>query len=242
MVGLDNMWINLGQHQFHQPTGAPQAFPGCIDMIVPDLDALAKSLTEVKDKLCGTKFTCSVEDKHIAVTCPWGNRMRFFAPGPQHGDLTLGMLAVESPVPMGAAHGIARFYEMVMQAPATVTPNGEGSVARVKVGPRQDLVFRETSAPIPEYDGHHIAIYVADFSGTHRRLGQRRLISEESNEYQYRFKDIVDPDTGDLLFVLEHEVRSYTHPMFLRPLINRNPAQRQPTYQRGRDAFVPGMN
>jgi hypothetical protein len=29
--------------------------------------------------------------------------------------------------------------------------------------------------------------------------------------------------------------------MFLRPLINRNPAQRQATYQRGRDAYVPGL-
>jgi hypothetical protein len=151
------------------------------------------------------------------------------------------MLAVESPVPLGHAAGIARFYETVMQAPATVTPNGEGSVARVKVGPRQDLVFRETAAEIPAYDGHHIAIYITDFSGTQRRLGQRRLISEESNEYQYRFKDIVDPDSGEHLFTLEHEVRCYTHPMFLRPLVNRNPAQRQPTYQRGRDAFVPGM-
>jgi hypothetical protein len=151
------------------------------------------------------------------------------------------MLAVESPVPLGHAAGIARFYETVMQAPATVTPNGEGSVARVKVGPRQDLVFRETAAEIPAYDGHHIAIYITDFSGTQRRLGQRRLISEESNEYQYRFKDIVDPDSGEHLFTLEHEVRCYTHPMFLRTLVNRNPAQRQPTYQRGRDAFVPGM-
>jgi hypothetical protein len=29
-----------------------------------------------------------------------------------------------------------------------------------------------------------------------------------------------------------------THPMYLRPLINRNPAQRQPTYVAGRDAMV----
>ena len=241
MVGLDNMWINLGQHQFHLPTGAPQAFPGFIDMIVPDLDALATRLGEVKDRLAGTAFSCSVEDKHVSVTCPWGNRMRFYAPGPQFGDLTLGTLAVESPVPLGHAAGIARFYETVMAAPATVTPNGEGSVARVKVGPRQELVFRETGAEIPAYDGHHIAIYITDFSGTQRRLGQRRLISEESNEYQYRFKDIVDPDSGEHLFTLEHEVRCYTHPMFLRTLVNRNPAQRQPTYQRGRDEFVPGM-
>jgi len=36
-------------------------------------------------------------------------------------------------------------------------------------------------------------------------------------------------------------VRSVTHPMYLRPLVNRNAAQRQRTYARGRDAFVPGM-
>jgi hypothetical protein len=29
--------------------------------------------------------------------------------------------------------------------------------------------------------------------------------------------------------------------MLLRPMVNRNAAQRQATYQRGRDAFVPGM-
>ena len=175
MVGLDNMWINLGQQQFHLPTGAAQVFPGFIDMVVPDLDALTTRLSEVKDRLAGTKFTCSVEDKHVSVTCPWGNRMRLYAPGPQFGDLTLGTVAVESPVALGHAAGIARFYETVMQAPATVTPSGEGSVARVKVGPRTDLVFRETAAEIPAYDGHHIAIYISDFSGTHRRLGQRRL-------------------------------------------------------------------
>ena len=98
MVGLDNMWINLGQQQFHLPTGAPQVFPGYIDMVVPDLDALAARLVEVKDRLAGTTFTCSVEDKHVSVTCPWGNRMRFYAPGPQFGDLTLGIPCVESPV------------------------------------------------------------------------------------------------------------------------------------------------
>ena len=40
------------------------------------------------------------------------------------------------------------------------------------------------------------------------------------------------------MFELEHEVRCTTHPMYHRPLINRNPAQRQPTYVAGRDARV----
>ena len=50
----------------------------------------------------------------------------------------------------------------------------------------------------------------------------------------------MDPETARPLFTIEHEVRCATHPMYLRPLINRNPAQRHATYVRGRDAFVPG--
>src|SRR5206468_7613804 len=65
------------------------------------------------------------------------------------------------------------------------------------------------------------------------------LVWQESDPYQYRFTKIVDPDKpSEVLFEIEHEVRSLTHPMYLRPLINRNPAQRQRTYVRGRDAFV----
>jgi hypothetical protein len=29
--------------------------------------------------------------------------------------------------------------------------------------------------------------------------------------------------------------------MYMRPMVNRNAAQRQATYEAGRDAFVPGM-
>ena len=70
-------------------------------------------------------------------------------------------------------------------------------------------------------------------------LAERGLVTEESGEHQYRFVAIVDPDTRAPLFEIEHEVRSFTHPMAFRPLVNRNPAQRQRTYARGRDAFTP---
>jgi hypothetical protein len=102
-------------------------------------------------------------------------------------------------------------------------------------------VFRETTQPLPAYDGHHIAMYIADFSGPYRRLLERGLITRDTSEYEWRLQSIVDPDDGRLLFEIEHEVRSLTNPLFRRPLVNRNPAQRQPTYQRGRDAFVPRM-
>ena len=239
MVGTENMWINIGQQQFHLPTGEPQVLRGVVGLVVPDLEAVVKSLGEARAKLAGTKFAYRVEDKHVAVTCPWGNRLRLYAAGPEFGDMTLGMPHVEFPVRPGTAAGIARFYQEIMGAPAVVTPNGGGVAVRVKVGRRQELVFRETSAPAETYDGHHIAIYIGDFSGPHRRLDEMGLVTEESNEYQYRFEKIVDPQTRAELFVIEHEVRCYTHPMFLRPLVSRNPAQRQPTYQRGRDAFVP---
>ena len=118
--------------------------------------------------------------------------------------------------------------------PAEVA-NGDGTVARVKVGKNQHLLFRETEKPLPDFDEHHIQIYVADFSGPHRRLNERKLVNREDNQYQYRFRDIVDLDSGKHLFTIEHEVRSLTHPMFLRPLVNRNPAQTARNYSMGHD-------
>ena len=241
MVGTENMWINLGQEQFHLPTGDPQVLRGCVGMVVPDLEALKSRLESVKPKLAGTKFAYSAENKHVSVTCPWGNSLRCHAAGPEWGELTLGMVYVEFPVPAGHADGIKRFYEQVLEAPAAVVPEDAGVAARVRIGGRQELIFRETTREIAPYDGHHIAVYIANFSRPHALLKERGLITEESNDYQYRFQDIVDPDTREPLFTIEHEVRSFTHPMFLRPMVNRNPAQRQATFQRGRDAFVPGM-
>jgi len=49
----------------------------------------------------------------------------------------------------------------------------------------------------------------------------------------------VDPDSGKLLYEIEHEVRSFHASHVCAPLVNRNPAQRQPTYQPGQDAFYP---
>jgi len=241
MIGTENMWINIGQEQFHLPTGQAQVLRGHVGLVVPDLDALTLRLEAARQKLAGTAFTYSVEDKHVAVTCPWGNRLRCHAPGPEFGDTTLGVPYVEFPVEPGMAEGIARFYTTVVGAPATVAPESGQAVARVRLGQRQELLFRETTAGIPPYPGYHVAIYIANFSGPHGWLARHGLITEESGEHQYRFQDIVDPDSGRPLYILQHEVRSFTHPMFLRPLVNRNPSQRQATYARGRDAFVPGL-
>ena len=143
-------------------------------------------------------------------------------------------------MPPGSAQGIARFYRDVAATSATASTDSRGlSQATVQVGAGQSLGFRETSSPLPSYDGHHIQVYVADFSGMHQRLQKLRAVSEESDQHQYRFLDITDPTTGVALFRIEHEVRSMTHPLFARPLVNRNPAQSNRGYRPGRDMFVP---
>jgi hypothetical protein len=108
----------------------------------------------------------------------------------------------------------------------------------VKIGPSQCLIFRETNEEIPEYDGHHIAVYVANFSGPHAWLKKHDLVTQESSDYQYRFIDIVHPETGRKLFAIEHEVRSFTHPMLGREIVNRNPSQNMGGYARGGDRFA----
>ena len=43
-----------------------------------------------------------------------------------------------------------------------------------------------------------------------------------------QFVDITDLESGKPLFQIEHEVRCMTHPLYARPLVNRNPAPDQP--------------
>jgi hypothetical protein len=148
---------------------------------------------------------------------------------------------VEFEVPAGTAAGIAGFYEQILDAPVSIERDGDASVTRVAVGNGQDFIYRETDRPLPPYDGHHVQIYIADFSGPHRRLLERGLITEESDPYQYRFRDLVDPETGRVLFAIEHEVRSMTHPLFARPLVNRDPAQSNLDYAPGFDARAWGL-
>ncbi len=235
MVGQDNMWANAGKQQFHLPTRGQQVLRGVIGIEVPDIEALKARLEAVKPLLEGTQFSCSVDGDAVLATCPWGNRFRCTQGEAYANEWPVGIPYVEFEVPAGAAEKIARFYREIIDAPSTV----EDNVAHVRMGLRQELRFRETDEEIPPYDGHHIAVYISNFSGPHAFLNERGLITEETNPYQYRFEDIVDLDTGETLFKIEHEVRSATHPMFQRSLVNRNASQNLQQYVHGRDALVP---
>jgi hypothetical protein len=239
MTGIDNMWVNVGQSQFHLPTGPAQVLRGTVGLVLPDLASLSRRLESVASRLAGTAFRFDVAPEGIAVTSPWGNRIFCHAPDPAFGPFQLAMPYVRFEVPEGTAEGIAAFYREIIGTWARVRKEEGGRVAEVGAGIWQTLRFAETSSPLPPYDGHHVQIYLADFSGPHRKLAQRGLISEESDAHQYRFVAIVDPGSGDLLFEIEHEVRSLRHPLFGRPLVNRDPRQSNIDYHPDHDALSP---
>jgi hypothetical protein len=238
MTTVTNMWINAGRSQFHLPTGKPQVFRGRIGLVMPELDSLVKRLEMVKKDLKGTKFAFKASNGNAAVdvTCPWGNSFRVHAPDEERfGPYRLALPYVMFDVPLKAAPGIARFYAKVFGALTRVEEVEGAPAACVKVGKGQELIFRETKKKLAKFDGHHIQVYVADFSGPHKALEKMGLVSREDNQFQYRFMDIVDPAAkdGKVLFTIEHEVRSLTHPLFARPLVNRDPAQNIGNYVHG---------
>jgi hypothetical protein len=237
MTSVDNMWINVGRSQFHLPTGRAQKLRGRTALVIPDRELMVKRLENMKKPLGDTQFSFIEHNDYVEATCPWGNQYVVYDSSERFAGMKLGMPYVEFDVPGGTAKGIADFYKKVLGTMASV----KDGAAHVSVGYGQELVFRETDKAQADYDGHHIQVYVANFSKPHKALVDRKILTEESNQYQYRFNDIVDPATGNKLFEIEHEIRSITHPLYARPLVNRNPRQSNRNYVQGRDGWVPEL-
>jgi predicted enzyme related to lactoylglutathione lyase len=235
MAGLDNMWVNVGRGQFHLPTREAQVVRGTTALVLPDLEALMRRLTNAKKYLTGTKFSFKEAGDVVETTCPWGNRIRVHAPDTQRfGPMRVGMPYVEFDVPAKSdLNAIARFYREILGGIAGVAKDERGEYAWASCSAECKVTYRPTSKKLPSYDGHHIQITLADFSGPHKKLVERGLITEESDQHQYRFLDIVDLDTNKPIFRIEHETRSMRHPMFNRVFVNRNPEMNNRN-------FVPG--
>ena len=245
-VGPDNMWINIGRSQFHMPLNGDrrgehlpiQRLRGTIGVVVPDLGELAKRLEEVVPWLEGTQYSYKLHADCIEATCPWGNRFRCHAPSAEFGEPELALAYIQFDVPRGTAATIARFYRDVLLAPAAIEQCGGDAVASVAVGASQKLLFHEANVIAP-YDGHHIAIYVANLSAPHRFCNEHGLVIKRSSitPFQFNFGNIVDPDSGKAVFEIEHEVRCLKHPLYNRSLINRNAARTDINRTRGHEAF-----
>jgi hypothetical protein len=237
MTSTDNMWVNVGKSQFHLPTGDAVYAPGtCTGLVIEGREALLARLSRVKKDLEGTKFSFRETNDGVETTCPWGNRITVHEPDRERfGPARLGMAYVEFDAPRGTSEGIARFYREMIAAHAKAATDDRGEHARIEAGNHQTLIFRESDKVNVVNPTHHVMIFVCDFSGPHGRLDTRGLVSEESNEAQYRFENIIDLDTGKSLYVIDHEVRSMRNTMYGRHLVNRNPLQTARDYVAGYD-------
>ena len=242
-TGLENMWVNFGRTQVHLPNRGnppkPEVLRGTAGFVVPSLDDAEKRLEHAGREMkrvapeVPNKFAFKRKGDVIEATCPWGNRVRLHAPSPEFGRTELALAYVDFDVPQGTAEGIARFYNEIMKAPAKV----KGNRATVSIGRDQKLHFTETAQPLPEYDNHHIQVYIADFASPYHWLKERGLINMETDAEEWRFQWITDPKDGRKLFQIEHEVRSMKHRLFARPLVNRNHAVTNLNFVPGADSF-----
>ena len=231
-IALNNMWVNVGTGQFHLPTGAPMMLRGHVGLVMPDRDGLLERLREIGRHLEGTRFSYTAQDDRVDVVCPGQSLQRLRAGATFRTALARYSLCRIRSSGQAARKESRGSYSQVMMA-SRVAEDGKGGSARISSGQAQQLLFRETRGELPSYDGHHIQIYLAHFSGPHKRLGDLGLVSQEGGRYLYRFSDIKDPRSGEVLFTIEHELRSMTHPAFMRPLVNRNPARGVRDYAAG---------
>ena len=118
------------------------------------------------------------------------------------GPLRLGMPYVEFDVPVGTElrQDRAVLYARSSAASPVWRRTRGDPYAWASTSGDSKVTYRETDEARAEYDGHHIQITLADFSGPHKKLLERGLITEESDQHQYRFLDIVDVDTNKPLF------------------------------------------
>jgi predicted enzyme related to lactoylglutathione lyase len=245
MSGLENMWVNVGRGQFHLPTrGTGQVVRGTTALVMPDLDGLLKRLDYAKKFLEGTQFSFREDGDAVEAICPWGNRIRVHSPDPSRfGQMRVGMPYVEIDIPAGTdLAAIAKFYVEILDGIAGTDSDERGPYAWANTSAESKVIYRETTKPLAEYDGHHIQITLADFSGPHKKLVERGLITEESDQHQYRFVDIVDVDTNKTLCQIEHETRSMKHPMFNRVFVNRNPDMTNRNFVPGYEVGIWALN
>ncbi len=220
MSGTGNMWANMGQHQFHLPTGEPTPFPGEVGMIVPDLEAVRENLERVAPQLAETAFSLCRENGTLLAASPWGVPIRIMQAGAQPSLWPLALAYVELQAPRGSVPGIAAFYEEVLHAPCKRS-GGKTPRLAVTVGPHQTLRFVERAGFEPRPDNNHIALYLTGYREIYARMEALGIVMEKDRNEQFRFADILDPKDGKRLLRFEHEMRSLYHGDYARPLVNR---------------------
>jgi len=155
-------------------------------------------------------------------------------PLPGGRSIGLGMRCVEYWVKEARALPcIGKQYREIIGAEVALGTNGDVRVMIGVPGNQQFLLF--THKPeVGQYEGDHLAVYVNNFLAMFRRARAVPVAGKEVNivwgnpcfrdcydteemaleQNQFRFKDFIDQETGEVVYQLEHEVRSLLHPAF----------------------------
>lgn len=151
-----------------------------------------------------------------------------------------GIRFVEFACRTGTAAPVAEFYRKVLGchvtcAKADASTDGEVDSAVVSVGPGVHLAFVENEQLSDDARkrmvGVHACIYIPTFEQTYNTLKERDLVwtnprfthldscdtwEEARASRTFRFKDVLDVDSGEKLLELEHETRPMTHGQYLK--------------------------
>lgn len=255
------LWANLGLQQFHLPVDEEaQLLRGEIHIDYPSMESLQElevRLQAAESTLAGTQFEWRQEGDGLRVRCPWGNTFVLAAQklgsgwySPEgtvtsetvsghpciHAPIGLGIREVHFHVAKGSTAGIGRFYRKFFETTVEMSDLGAGlSACSIQMGFHQRLRFVEIEGDVPDYDGHHICVYVSSFEESYTRFKEHDLLYKVDGLYhnprfpslsyetleraqelnEFRILNIVDPESPDtLLTQLEHEIRHPLHSGF----------------------------
>ena len=227
-----NIGVNIGFQQLHLPLRGPtHHFDGVIGLVVPDLliiKARLKRLEKAK-KFKGTPYRYkTLDNKPAYLTSPYGTDFRLHQMGSIPFGKPIGIPYVEFMIPPGMAQGIVNFYQKIMDTPARVRRAKGQTIAEVVMGPYQHIRFIEKEIASYELFSFHIAIFVSHYDTIKQSLIDLGVEVYNDRTHICFWNPIVDPNTGDHLLNLEHEMRSVQHPDFMRPYTNRWPIDHNP--------------
>jgi len=187
----------------------------------------------------GVNLTCMNGSRFLLQPAPAGFAAAARAAGGHPGgmDTCVGMRVVRLKVRPGTAAGLARFYESALQAnierptqDVCVVVFGEGALEQ-----RLEFVEDADAPPPNDYElsdarGYHLCMYVASFESSFNKCNSlgavwvnprykgaplfdsATTLKRALQLNQFRIRDLRDPNSGELLLMLEHEVRSVQHP------------------------------
>jgi hypothetical protein len=143
---------------------------------------------------------------------------------------------------------VASFYKCFFGCNIYFDNNGNvnknSNSAVVQVGPNVNFIFTKnpnlTEKMMKKQKGIHVAVYVSKFKDSYDLLKKAQLIwtnpkfarldtcdtwKDAKAGRQYRFKDLIDMQTKEKIFEMEHETRSMRHFQYLKdvhyiPFIN----------------------